>query len=67
MSGTMSGMATAQLVVYLLSLLFLVFLFTGDLVVKVIAVGNDKFQNGQGKKSKYGEKGKVLLSNKPVS
>lgn len=63
-------MASAQLVVYLLSLLFLVFLFPADLVVmvvKVVAFGNDKFQNGPGKKSKYGEKGKVLLSDKPVS
>lgn len=51
-------------------LLFLLFLFTTDLVVvvvKVKAVGNYKFQNGQGKKSKYGGKGKVLLSKKPVS
>lgn len=63
-------MASAQLVVYLLSLLLFLFLFTTDLVVmvvKVIAVGNCKFQNGQGKKSKYGEKGKVILSKKPVS
>lgn len=58
-------MASAQLVVYLLSLLLLLFLFTADvveMVVEVKAVENYNFQNTQGrKKSKYKEKREVLL------
>lgn len=58
-------MASAHLVVYLLSLLLLLFLFTADAVVMVVevkAVGNYNFQNVQGrKKSKYEEKRETLL------